>query len=183
MASVPRKYSHDGKALHPDEHTNRTMKEDEIDSRISDARAIIDLEATRSAKRHRQCTDGTLKAARRKGTEPSQSTHRNHVCSYCQGPFQNNPDNPDMLPYDTACGIEIHRICLLLHQFYCDICWQHESTIPDADSSGSTPGTPADTLESHNDSKAEFRKLQDSEIDAEKRQRHRCFEYSALVDR
>ena len=49
MASVPREYSHDGKALHPDEHTNRTMKEDEIDSRINDARAIDDLEATRNA--------------------------------------------------------------------------------------------------------------------------------------
>ena len=147
MTSVPRKYSHDGEALHDGEysHTNRTMKEDEIDSRIRNAPASDDLEATRIAKKRRQFTDGTLKAARREGAESSQSTRRNHVCSYCQGPFQNNPDNPDMLPYDTACGIEIHRICLLLHQFYCDICRQHESTIPDADSSGSTPGSPADT--------------------------------------
>ena len=135
MASVPRKYSHDGEALHPDKHTDRTMKEDEIDSRIRDARDSDGLKDTRIANRRRQFTDGTLKAARRKGTEPSQSTHRNHVCSYCQGPFQNNPDNPDMLPYDTACGIEIHRICLLLHQFYCKICQQHKSTIQDANSS------------------------------------------------
>ena len=143
MASVPREHSHDGEALHPDSHTDRMMREDEIDSRIRDARDSDGLKDTRIANRRRQFTDGTLKAARRKGTEPSQSTHRNHVCSYCQGPFQNNPDNPDMLPYDTACGSEIHQICLLLHQFYCDICRQHESTIPDADNSGSTPGRKA----------------------------------------
>ena len=114
------------------------MKED-------DTRASNDLEATRIAKRHRQFADGTLRAARRKETEASQSTHAKHVCSYCQAPFKNNPENPDMLPYDTACGIEIHRMCLLLHQFYCGICQQHESTIPDADSSGSTPNGLADT--------------------------------------
>ena len=150
MATVPRKYSHDGEALHDGEysHTNRTTKEDEIDSRIRNAPASGDLEATRSAKKRRQFTDGTLKAAMRKGTEPSQSTHRNHVCSYCQGPFQNNPDNPDMLPYDTACGSEIHQICLLLHQFYCDICRQHESTIPTVDNSGSTPDGTADAQSS-----------------------------------
>ena len=118
------------------------------DRRIRNDRASDDLEATRIANQRRQFTDGTLKSARRKGAESSQSTRRNHVCSYCQGPFQNNPDNPNMLPYDTACGSEIHQICLLLHQFYCDICRQHESTIPNVDNSGSTPVGTADAQSS-----------------------------------
>ena len=105
------------------------MKEDKIDT---DGDGLKD---TRIENRQRQFTDGTLKAAKRKRTEPSHSTDRNHVCSYCQGPLQSNPDNPDTLPYDTACGIEIHRICILLHQFYCEICQQHKSTIQDANSS------------------------------------------------
>ena len=121
METVPRKYSHDGAALPPDKNTDRTMKEDNINHRIKHVRDSEDMEATRNAKRQKR---------------------RNHVCSYCQGPLQSNPDNPDTLPYDTACGIEIHRICILLHQFYCKICQQHKSTIQDANSS---------TLESRND--------------------------------
>ena len=106
-----------------------------VSSMASVPRASNDLEDTRIAKRHRQFAGGTLQAARQKETEASQSTHAKHVCSYCQAPFENNPENPDMLPYDTACGIEIHRICILLHQFYCKICQQHKSTIQDANSS------------------------------------------------
>ena len=66
-------------------------------------------------------------------------------------------------PNGKACGIEIHRVCLRLHQFYCGICQHHESTIPDTDSSGSAPNGLTDTQSD--------RKLQHTEIDAERQQR------------
>ena len=109
----------------PDKTTNRMTS----DRENRGDRTSADLKATRIA---------IQRPARRREAETSQSTCIHHVCSYCQGPFQNNPDNPNMLPYDTACGSEIHQICLLLHQFYCDLCRQHECSIPGMDNSCST---------------------------------------------